>query len=281
MERIIFAINSNQVDSNSIDFACYITKVTKSKLSVLLLRNRKPEVVYADSGNKSFYKKVAETAVSDKRFIRMDVDQEIKFLLAICERNGVKGDVIVRRESYVDKDSPACQAIRESRFADLLIIDPRTTFNDDNEGTPTAFVKAVVTGAECPVLIAPTSFDRIDDIVFCYDGSRSSVFAMQQFICLFPQFSDKNVIILEVDGDHNIKQHEKIAHWLQAYYSKINFQELEGVPAEEIFKYFLMKKNLIVVMGGYGRNRISNFFKKSSADLVMRVVDVPLFISHH
>ena len=281
MERIILAINSNQVGSNSINFACYIAKITKSKLFVMLFRNSEPELIYADSANKSFYKEAGGTSVSGKKNIKVGVEQETKYLLAICEKNGVKGDVIVTRDCDEDKDSPADQAISKSRFADLLILDPQTSFNDDLGVLPTAFVKAVVTGAECPVLIAPASFDRIDDIVFCYDGSRSSVFAMQQFIYLFPGLFDKNVIILKVDGEHIIRQNEKIVHWLRAYYSKIDFKELEGVPAEELFKYLLTKKNIIVVMGAYGRNCLSDFFKKSSSDLVSRVVDLPLFISHH
>jgi hypothetical protein len=34
-------------------------------------------------------------------------------------------------------------------------------------------------------------------------------------------------------------------------------------------------------MGAYGRSMLSNFFKKSNADVLMRVVDLPLFVTHY
>ena len=281
MEKILLAVNSHQIDTNTTNFACYIAKITNSKLTALLLREREPELISADRLNNSFYKKVMDVSVSDRKYIQMDLDQEVRFFLKTCEKNGVQGEVILKRENYEDNDSPADEAIRASRFADLLILDAETSFDNEIEPLPTAFVKKVISDSECPVLIAPTSFDRIDDIVFCYDGSRSSVFAIKQFTYVFPELLGKNVIVLEVGSENKTKHKEQISSWLRGNYNKIEFHELEGVPSEELFKYFFMKKNLFVVMGAYGRSDISNLFRKSSADLLVRTIDLPLFISHH
>ena len=280
MEKILLAINSHQINTNTVNFACYIAKITKSKLTALLLKDREAELISADSLNKSFYKKVMDMPAPDKRYIEIDVDQEVRFLLKTCEKNGVQADVIIKRESYEHKNSPADETIEASRFEDLLIIDPRTSFNTEIETLPTSFVKTILSASECPVLIAPDSFEPINDIVFCNDGCRSSFFAMRQFTYLFPQLCDKNVIVLEVGEGYNLKNQEKINTWLQGHYTKIEFQKLAGVAADELFKYFLGKKNSFVVMDGYGRTAISNFFRKSSAGQAVRTVNLPLFISY-
>jgi hypothetical protein len=68
--------------------------------------------------------------------------------------------------------------IEESRFADLLIIDAETSFNRGLEANPTRFVKEILQHAECPVVISPVSFEGLDEIIFAYDGSASSVYAI-------------------------------------------------------------------------------------------------------
>jgi nucleotide-binding universal stress UspA family protein len=50
---------------------------------------------------------------------------------------------------------------------------------------------------------------------------------------------------------------------------------------DELVNYFLMKKNKLIVMGAYGRSMLSSFFKRSSADALIRILDLPIFITHH
>src|SRR5687768_14068383 len=177
MEKILLAINGHPPDTHTINFATYVANLTKSKLTALILKDREAELIHSDTLSKS-YRKVMPMAAFDRRYVAMDVDQEVRVLLETCERKGVQSDVIVERESYEEYNSPAEQAIRASRFADLLILDQETSFKDNVGAVPMTFVRTVVSDSECPVVIAPASFDRIDDIVFCYDGDRSSVFAM-------------------------------------------------------------------------------------------------------
>ncbi|MBD0277127.1 MAG: hypothetical protein M3342_04485 [Bacteroidota bacterium] len=48
----------------------------------------------------------------------------------------------------------------------------------------------------------------------------------------------------------------------------------------KLLKYLLMKENTFVVMNAYNRNMLSNFFRHSTADTVMKRIDLPLFIAH-
>lgn len=36
----------------------------------------------------------------------------------------------------------------------------------------------------------------------------------------------------------------------------------------------------MVVMGAYGRTKLSNFFRRSTAELLIEINDFPLFIAH-
>ena len=280
MKKILLTLNSQKINSSTIDFACYITMLTKSKLTALFIKDKELELPAA--AYKKVYYEVDSTVLKESKNILREMDESVKFFADACERRGVKADIIIRGEAYGDKASPVNEAIDESRFADLMILDPETSFKNKLESLPTDFVKEVVAASECPVIVAPVLFDGVDEIVFCYDGGRSSVFAMKQFTYLFPQLNNKNVTVLEVcNHDGTAEEKAKINTWLQGHYDQIHFQLVDGNPGDELFKYFLLKKNLFVVMGAYGRSLISNFFKKSSADLVMRVIDLPLFISHH
>jgi nucleotide-binding universal stress UspA family protein len=67
---------------------------------------------------------------------------------------------------------------------------------------------------------------------------------------------------------------------LRAHYSSVRSQALKGDPRNELVTYFFMQSKKIVVLGAYGRSMLSNFFKKSNADRLLRTVDLPLFITH-
>ena len=281
MDKILLALNSHQLNTVTIDFACYLAHLTKSKLTALFLKDEGFEFSSPANLRRS-YKENVGAAIIEQKDIFMEVDKGIQFFIEACERRGVKADVLIRGEVYGDTRTPAKEVIGESRFADLLILDPETSFKKNPEALPTDFVKEVTSSSECPVIIAPLVFDGVDEIIFCYDGGRSSVFAMKQFTYLFPEGVQKKIVVIEVNKlENGIEQKEKISSWLKLHYKKIDFIEMQGEPGEELFKYLLMKKNLFVVMGAYGRTNISNFFKRSSANLLMRVIDVPLFVSHH
>jgi len=46
------------------------------------------------------------------------------------------------------------------------------------------------------------------------------------------------------------------------------------------FDYLFKRKNMFLVMGAYGRNALSQFFKRSHADLLIETVTQPIFIAH-
>ena len=73
----------------------------------------------------------------------------------------------------------------------------------------------------------------------------------------------------------------KIREFLQMHYGGVQFEFLKGKPSDQLVRYLVSKKNVFVVMGAFGRSMFSNFFKHSTAELLIKAVNVPIFIAHY
>lgn len=279
MQKILLAINGIKIDMNALDFACYLGRLTKSKITGVFLENLVAEEkpVLKETTVVPYISWEADINSAEHREKTRIIEKNISFFKEACAKREVNCSI------HRDRGVPAKEIIEESRFADLLVIDAATSFNKRFEGIPTEFVKDVLKNAECPVVIAPESFESIDEIVFTYDGSRSSVFAIKQFGYLFPELRYKKAMLMEITAgsEMTVEQKYKIQEWLRAHYADCECKVLLGDVKDQLFSYLLPKKNAFVVMGSYGRNMISTFFKKSSADIVLKTANLPLFISHH
>lgn len=275
MQRILLVMDHNVVDVPAIDFACYLTRTAHAQLTGIFIREAVLELIPPiehdlPSGADSARQKRAQE-------IKMDEDQAMRYFLDECGMKSVKA------AAQVDKGTPLEEVAFESRFADLLVIGPRTGSGGKGR-MPSGFVKGVLERAECPVVIAPHLFEKTEEVVFCYDGSASSMFAMKQFTYLFPQFRSVKTTILEIRESiipETYEGHTHAMQWLKDHYEKVVTHYLNGSVRNELFTYFLKKKNLFIVMGAYGRNMFAQFFKQSSANTLIHTIDLPLFITHH
>ena len=77
------------------------------------------------------------------------------------------------------------------------------------------------------------------------------------------------------------RDHIRMMEWLRKHYQTVYYHALKGDVNDELFSYLFMKRKKMIVMGAYGRPLLSNLFKKSSADKLIHMLDLPLFITHH
>lgn len=274
MEKIVLIADSRRLDDSLIDFGCYLAKLTQSKLMAILLDNSGIELRIA----KTYSRLVASENQEEETTVVMDHDQSMLYFMEACRKKSVMAEV------HVENGSPSEAVLFESRFADLVIVSPTLSFLGDADDLPSSFVKRLLSKSECPVMLAPDTFRKVEEIVFCYDGSASSLFAIKQFTYLFPQYHAMKVKVLEVGSRSELEEDEgqtRTISWLKAHYSHVDFQILEGESKDELFTYFLNKKDLFIVMGAFGRSLLSNLFRKSASELVIKTIDLPLFIAHH
>jgi nucleotide-binding universal stress UspA family protein len=275
MKKILLVINAQKPGSEALNFAVKIAASTPAKLAAIIIENIYFEYIPPIGLEAPSY---YATVLPVTHTVTADKEQVIHLIEEACKTKGVSCEVIT------DNGDPIEQIVFESRFADLLVIDPQVTIIEGEEQLPSHFVKEVLAKAECPVLLSPEKFEDVEEIDFCYDGSASSVFAIKQFTYLMPQFRGTKVNVLEVNPRNKEEYKEadrKMMGWLRANYPSVCYHSLKGDTKGELFTYLFMTKKRLIVMGAYGRSMLSNFFKRSSADILIRTVDLPLFITHH
>jgi len=109
------------------------------------------------------------------------------------------------------------------------------------------------------------------------------MFAIKQFTYLFPELIKNKITVLKVRrlGDDTFEDAFKMKEWMKEHYEEVEYVLLNGDPADQLFAYLLERKNGVVVMGAYGRGMLSRFFKPSQARLIIKTVNMPIFIAHH
>ena len=278
MRKRVVAINAANPDKNSLEFASYLGRLTNSKITGVFLENLAYEetLTLRASVERNNLKAGLNEQVAQKSGKTELIEENISMYKEAAASRGVH--LLLHR----DRGIPAYELIEESRYADMIVLDGATSFNKQFEGTPTNFIKDVLKSTECPVIIAPENFEAIDEVVFTYDGSASSVFAIKQFTYLFPQLHDKKISVVHINdsGEWKDANRFKLKELLKNYYYDLHFEVLKGNIYNSLVEFVFTRKNTFLVMGAYGRNTLSRIIKPSRADLIIKAIPQPIFIAH-
>src|SRR4030095_10345077 len=178
MQKILLALNACDVNLPSVHFASYLANLTRSRVTGLFLQKTITDNVAVNTPSL-----IATNEMGDNRapdwITALLVDENISLFKNSCKANDTRYSV------HHLKGQPLKELMRESMFADMIITDGSISFSTEKDGWPSEFVKELLAHAKCPVIISPLSFDGINEIVFAYDGTESSIFAIKQFTYLF------------------------------------------------------------------------------------------------
>ncbi|SDM12646.1 hypothetical protein SAMN05421813_106132 [Daejeonella rubra] len=279
MKMILLAVNALNPDKGSYEFACYLGRLSKSKVYGIFLNGSEvDEKLILIKKEGAFATHSGSEDHSDLYITKKEtIKNNIHLFKEGCISNEVCNDVYSDHEVSVD------DLINESRFADMIVVDAALSLGSVPSTAPSEIVKDILKKANCPVIISPLSFDGIEELIFTYNGSLSSVFAIKQFTYLFPEYFDKRVTVVQVnkDGIWPYKDKEKLKEWLKNHYSDLHFLALEGNTESELMSFLFRRENMFIVMGAYSRNALSQFFSESTAEILIKTLTQPIFISHH
>jgi len=278
MEKILFVTDGLCINMAALDFATYLARLTRSKLTGIFLENLVDE------------KRTALKKVHDYNYVGYEVDENAEAYsrkMDLIKKNIENFEqACTQREArcniHHDRAMPVEEIINESRYADLIVMDATTSFEKHYEGAPTKFTQDILYKAECPVIIAPSTFEDIHEIVFAYDASASAVYAIKQFTYLLPQLCDKNLLVVQIKEDKSEIDADRynFKEWLKNHYSAIGYETIDGNVTTELFSFLFKKKNTMIVMGAYGRSPLSRLFNSSKADIILKTITQPVFIAH-
>ena len=251
MERILVLIDPSGPERETMEFACHIANITQSTLTGLFYNP--PNSIDA------FH--ISEVKAAFTRF---------------CDNHQTLHKPEAIEVHHIE------DIYKQSRFADFLILTPNYGAKPDESILASENILSVLKHAECPVFVAPLNAKRPSEIVFTYDGSASSVFAIKQFTQLFPEFTDLQVTLLEVQPDRNNDDdfREDIRQYLNTHYRYVNELVLKGQPEDELFSFLLDKKQMYIVMGAFGKHFMHSVLHRSTATLLLKTTALPVFISH-
>ncbi|MEO5593092.1 MAG: hypothetical protein ABIR15_18680 [Chitinophagaceae bacterium] len=276
MEKEYQAFNASRSRKTVVDFASYIGSLTDARITGVFLERHGDQL-------QPVLRNIHEIPVKQKNDA-----VNVSPAPACCGKCQQKSDASPEhcnnnQENEGNATGDIEVIVKESRFSDMLILDAEMSFNKDQTGVLSDLTKAVLTKSECPVMIAPYAFGDIEEIIFAYDGSASAVFAMKQFAYLFPGLTDKKLTVLQVNGreDETIKDRNNILGLLQMHYSAVGFRILTGLASDTLFTYLMGKQNAVVIMGAFGSHKLSQTYRQSTAEPLVKTINLPLFIAHH
>ncbi len=278
MKKFIAAFDGLSFSESSMNYAIYLAGQAKAHLVGVFLED------FTRHGYSVSQLAQYEGAAFDQHLQELkDADSDerkksISLFEQACSDKGINYSV------HRDRNVAIQELLHESIYADLLIIDVAETLTRFQEEPPSRFIKDLLGEVQCPVLVVPSEYNKVEKVIILYDGEPSSVFALRNFSYLF-DFMQVPVEILTVK-DRNESMHlpdgRMIREFAKRHYPDASYIVLKGHSEDEIIRYLhLEKKNAIVVLGAYKRGKLSRLFRPSMADHLMQKLKLPLFIAHN
>jgi hypothetical protein len=205
------------------------------------------------------------------------VENSISHFEDMCVRNGISYRV------HNDQGKFAIPELKkETRFADLLIIGSDAFFQSQVGVNPIDYLKEALHEAECPVMVIPDKYEFPECNILAYDGSRDCVFAIKQFVYLFPELcGNKTVLVFSRNDTHDRLPDEiYIEELASQHFTDLELLKLDIDPKKDFTKWLRANKNAVLVSGSFGRSAISQFLKRSFAEGIIEERHIPVFIAH-
>lgn len=175
----------------------------------------------------------------------------------------------------VEKKISFKSLIDHTSTADLLALDTKADFERFK-------LTNILTDAHCPVCLVAITAPEVEYIIFAFDGSERSRYAIRKFAELFPNVPAAKTYLVSVNaGMEGVEHKEFINGWLAKHFQNLNIKQLEG-DEREVFIDFIRQypDNALVVMGAFGRSALSRMFHPSLANNVLSDTRLSLFVAH-
>ncbi len=279
MEKILLVESFFNPGSGAIDFASYLATLTNSRITGIFLdiNDDENKFVAYEPTRAATNAWPLDQSVPLHMGVSNTVNDRVTAFKASCERRSNRYSI------HLDNGNPAKEIIHESRYADVLIVDAETRLKKYPDQIPSVFLAHLLSEVECPVFIAPQSFEGTEQIIFTYDGSKACMHAIKHFCYLFPELDDKKVTVVQVANGvgSTAEEHNHLREWLSTHYNSIGFTFLKGDDVETtLVSYLLKQDNAMIVMGAYGKKLATSMYRRSHAENVIKCINQPIFIAH-
>jgi hypothetical protein len=277
MKKIIVAFDGLKYSGSANNYAIEISKHANTHLVGVFL----DDITYHSY---KIYELINNEGISEARQHQLDEKDDRtraaaagRFELS-CQKAGLNYSI------HHDRSVALQELLHESIYADLLVINQKETLTHYHEKLPTRFIRDLLTSVQCPVLLTPAKYQPIDRIVLLYDGEPASVYAIKMFSYLLPLLKHlpaEVVSVKETNNDLHLPDNKLMKEFMKRHFPKATYTVLNGLAEMEIVSHLKeLEENSLVVLGAYSRSMVSRWFHESMADVLMKEIRTPLFISH-
>jgi nucleotide-binding universal stress UspA family protein len=265
MRTILVVFNGINVPWHILNFAINIAKAHSAQIAGIFLRDQ--EIIYP------FPNDLAFTEVDFTRGTVTEEDAVIEGRNITTFENTCKSAGI---DCQVNKDVILEELISRSSEADLIVADTTPDFQKYS-------LNDILKDAHCPICLVSIHTPVVDKVILLYDGSASSKFAIEKYGELFPEWASLSTSVLSINSPTNTRKEidDFMQNWIPHHFASLDSIELHGNTRQELVK-FLQKneKNILVVMGAFGRSAISRLFHRSLSNVILEETKVSLFTTH-
>lgn len=227
---------------------------------------------------------VASLAASTEGYLEVvrersdEIDEQVALFDKHCTFNQIDFQV------HKDTDGMTLDSIiKESRFADMLVLSQELYCKDISEKQPNAYMKELLHRSECPVLLVPEKFKEPGKIIITYDGSRESMFAIKYFASLLPALNklETELVFIKEDDDSEIPDMQYLEEYAAKRFTNLTISKISFDPKKIFGTWLQYQDNALLVSGSFGRSGLSRAFKHSFVENIIADHINPVFIAHN
>lgn len=274
MKKVLLAFDGSNYSEGAFEFARILNERSKILITGIFV----PKTDYASLWS------YAGQGASNTVFVPYieDVDsEEVKKTISKFEKACQQNDI--QYKIHKDYDSSALSALmKESRFADLMILGSETFYSDYSGKDVSEYLKETLHEVECPTIVVPENFIFPKTNIIAYDGSKSSVFAIKQFIYLFPELlNNKSLLVYNKDNDDkDVPDQILIEELAVKHFPNLTIQKNNTEPDSYFNTFLLGRKGALLISGSFGRGGVGSLFHKSFVSDIIKEHGIPVFITH-
>ena len=271
MKKVIIAFDGANFSKGSFEFAQKLNEIKPILLIGVFLPHQAYPYAWAISESAGgIYSPALEDPESN-------LHHHIEEFERLCQLNGI--DYRIHKDA---SDIAIIELKNESSYADLMIIGSQTFYKNIDTKIPNNYLKEVLTDILCPVILVPEEFIFPKSNIIAYDGTEDSVYAIKQFVYLFPEFINNKTILVYANENRNNDFPNKIEieELVSRHFNNLTLLKINDDP-KSFFKNWVFEKNSsILISGSFGRSPISRLFKKSFVKRLISEHQIPIFLAH-
>lgn len=155
---------------------------------------------------------------------------------------------------FAEQENTEQLLLRKTSFSDLFLLDDFFLHDYCQKGDDQLY--RLLLKIECPVLINPVNLGQVLNILIIFDGTKSSVKAIKDFVYLFePVVQDKSITVFSMspETEDEIAQERYLMHYLKSNFKDIGIQITDSeIVEKELTKFIKAASNPLLVMGASG-----------------------------